>query len=593
MPEHAEPIDRARLLPEAGLPDAAALIAEGRALAGRITVGPAPFLAAHGVACEADYKRARAAEGTIMLHAQVGYRDPEKSRRAFAEIYQRLARADVRLDRYGICLDWSMGYPAAARHDRPRGTGLILKTPEDFAALTAMAPVAPHFGDFVIGTPASVENTAAALEAGATAIGNLGQYFTFRMPEWDDDIGTTAETVKALALIAAQGIEVIVHSNLDDGFAALFSDLACALGAALIERHVVEGLIGANLGHCYGHTFTDPLTRLAFQCALARVSTTPGTMIYGNTTAYGADRAANYAALGRYLRVDIHGQRTRPTGHALNPVPVSEAERIPEIDEIVDAHLFAARLIAEADDAPPSDLDPEAVEATAARLVEGGEAFRDRVLAGLVEAGIDTDDAFVLLLALRRIGGKRLEALFGPGAPDPNAPRGRRALVRASAMDGIEGAAEAEVAALDGRERARIAAAGLVACVASTDVHEYGKLLVEAVLDRLGVARIDGGVSSDPDALAERARSGGADFIALGTYNGVALVYLAALREALAARGLDPPVFIGGKLNQIPEASNTSLPMDVGDELAAMGAIVCREIGDMLRALAEIAGRRK
>ena len=70
-----------------------------------------------------------------------------------------------------------------------------------------------------------------SLGAGATSIGNLGQYFTFRQPEWDDDVTTTAETVKALALIASQPQSIIVHSNLDDGFAATFRDAACAFGA--------------------------------------------------------------------------------------------------------------------------------------------------------------------------------------------------------------------------------------------------------------------------------------------------------------------------------------------------------------------------
>src|ERR1700675_1163805 len=61
--------------------------------------------------------------------------------------------------------------------------------------------------------------TPAALVAGTTAIGNLGQYFTFRLPYWDDDIATTEATVTALGLIAAQDVEILVHSNLDDGFA--------------------------------------------------------------------------------------------------------------------------------------------------------------------------------------------------------------------------------------------------------------------------------------------------------------------------------------------------------------------------------------
>ena len=167
---------RSQILPEPDLPRGVDLIAEGRRLAEDTTVGPCPFLREYGVRSESEYKRRRMAEGTIMLHAQIGYRSPEKSRRAYVEIYEQVARAGYRVDRYGICLDWSMGYPASHRASMPRGTGLILDGPEGFAALTAMAPAAPHFGDFVIGTPASVENAAAALAAGSTSIGNLGQY---------------------------------------------------------------------------------------------------------------------------------------------------------------------------------------------------------------------------------------------------------------------------------------------------------------------------------------------------------------------------------------------------------------------------------
>src|SRR5688500_12416626 len=116
-------------------------------------------------------------------------------------------KAGYRVDRYGICLDWSMGYPRAMRKDMPCGTGLIMNETEDWIDLTSAAPVAPHFGDFVIGTPAAFENTIAALLAGSTSIGNLGQYFAFRQPHWDDDIFTTAESLKAIALISAQPVE--------------------------------------------------------------------------------------------------------------------------------------------------------------------------------------------------------------------------------------------------------------------------------------------------------------------------------------------------------------------------------------------------
>jgi methylmalonyl-CoA mutase cobalamin-binding subunit len=530
------------------------------------------------------------AAGRIMRHAQIGYRDPEKSRRAYAEIHERAAAAGARVDRYGLCLDWSMGYPRGRRGEALRGTGMILEGPEDFARLTSAAPVAPHFGDFVLGFPAAVETTQAALAAGSTAIGNLGQYFTFRLPGWDDDAAATAATVTALGLIAGQEAEVLVHSNLDDGFAATLSDLASALGAALIEKYIVEELIGGQVSHCYGHHFSEPMTRLAFQIALARANPTPGTMVYGNTTSYRGDAAANYASLAGYLLVDVLAQARQPSGHAVNPVPVSENRRIPEVDEIVDAQLFADRLIAQAVDHEPL-LDPGEAEALAERLISGGETFRARTLAGLAEAGFAIDDPMELMLALRRIGARRLEELFGPGPSERDGER--RPLVPASALLELDRLAEQRLARTSEADRAMVASAGLTALVATTDVHEHGKGLVERLFAGLGVTPLDGGVSCDPDDLAETARQTGADLIALSTYNGVALSFLAALKQELEERDLQIPVLIGGRLNQIPETSNTSLPVEVGDELAALGAIVCREVEDALPALLDLARARR
>jgi len=159
-------LQRARLIPETNLPDAQALIAQGRALAQTARVQPGPFLQKYNVASESEFKRQRMAQNAIMFHSQIGYRQFEKSKRAYAEIYERLAAAGCRIDRYGICLDWNMGYPWAERAQRPRGTGMLLEQPEDFSALTHSAPVAPHFGDFMIGMPAAVENVSAALAAG-------------------------------------------------------------------------------------------------------------------------------------------------------------------------------------------------------------------------------------------------------------------------------------------------------------------------------------------------------------------------------------------------------------------------------------------
>ena len=586
-------LERRAIIPEGELPDAAEIIARGRASGREVTLGPSAFLAAAEVGSEADYKRREAAKRRIMLHAQIGYRDLAKTQRAWAEIHDAVAAAGGQLDRYGICLDWSMGYPAKARAERPRGTGLMLPNAEDFAALTAMAPVAPHFGDFVLGMPAALENTAAALAAGASSIGNLGQYFTFRLPGWEDDIGTTEATLEALALLAAQPVEIIVHSNLDDGFAALFTDLACAFGAVLLERHIVEGLLGGKLAHCYGHSFSEPLTRLAFQRALAQSpGGAPGTMIYGNTVAYDGSGSANYAALARYLTVDALGQSLAPTGHAVNPVPITEAERIPDIDEVIDAQLFALRLIEQVGDYHPL-LELSEADRIAARLISAGETFKASVLHGLTEAGFDTEDPFELLLALRRIGARRLESLFGPGDVDPETPHGRAPLVKATTIAALERAAEKALRDLNPAARDRIAAAGLTVCLGATDVHEYGKILIAEILRRLQVRVLDAGVHAEPDDMVARALAEGAEMLAISTYNGVALSYLQEVKAALAARGAELPLLIGGKLNQIAKDSNSSLPVDVSQDLAAAGAVVCPNPAVMLRELLDLAEGRQ
>ncbi len=563
-------LTRADILPEPNLPDARELVAQGQALATDWQVRPGAFLQHHDVACEAEYKRTMAVAGRLMQHAQIGWRDPAKSRDAWAGIHDRCAAHNVTIDRYGICLDWSMGVPRDDRKRAMRGTGLILNSPEDFASLTEAAPVAPHFGDFVLGFPASVENTCAALVAGATSIGNLGQYFTFRLQNHSDDVTCTTATLSALALISAQPVPVLVHSNLDDGFAALFGDLSSALGAALLERHIGT-LAGVEISHCWGHHFSDPVRRLAFHLALADVSDTPGTMIYGNTTSYRGSPEENFASLSAYLCIDIAGQLLKATGHAINPVPVTENQRIPDVAEVIDAQLFAARLVEHQRRHIPL-LDEAPARALADRIVAGGRLFFDNAVKHLTAAGIDTDNPFEMLLAIRRLGGRRLEAMCATGSDR----------IPSDIVEEVAAMAAVHLSRVLDADRHALAGLNLRIVTATTDVHEHGKLVLDEVLSSAGATLIDGGTSAEPQALAATVMDENADAIALSTYNGVAMSYYNALRDHV---GLEIPVLIGGRLNQVPDSSNTSLPVDVGDQLSASGALVCREIEDAVPAL--------
>ncbi|MFX0545740.1 cobalamin-dependent protein [Roseovarius sp. S1116L3] len=553
-----------------------ALLAEGRAMARYWQLGRSAFMEAEGVASEADYKRRAMTDGRMMQHAHIGFRSIDRTVEAMGELHGRAAAQGVRIDRFGVTLDWTMGYPQNSRADRARGTGIVLTGPEDFARITQASPAAAHFGDFMLGLPGALDNTCAAIAAGATAIGNLGQYFTFRLPYWDDDVATTEATLRALGLIAAQEAEILVHSNLDDGFAGLFLDMTSAFGMALIEKHIVEDLIGAPLSFCFGHHFSAPLTRAAFQAALARETDTPGTMIFGNTVAYQGGAAQNYASLSSYLLADLCALHEHHSGHAVNPVPVTENLRIPDVDEILDAQLFAARL---ADHAPGHARlhDSALIDAMAGRLIAGGRVFAENALRGLAERGVDTADPGSLMLAIRRLGARRMEAMFGAG---PMEGAARAPLVAADWAEELDEMAAAWVQRQQGAALARRRVV-----LGTTDVHEHGAYLVRRALIGLGAEVIEAGVAIDAEVMVSRAIDAGADAIAVSTYNGIGLDYARRLIAGLKARGVDIPVLMGGKLNEIPQDSNSSLPVDVTVQIRATGAHPCKDLDDMLAAL--------
>jgi methylmalonyl-CoA mutase cobalamin-binding subunit len=148
---------------------------------------------------------------------------------------------------------------------------------------------------------------------------------------------------------------------------------------------------------------------------------------------------------------------------------------------------------------------------------------------------------------------------------------------------------EGLVARMSGISRQRIESARLRACIATTDVHEYGKILIETVLGKLGVTIVDGGTSTDPNDLALHLQTTGADFVALSSYNGVALDFVSDLKRDLGKLGISVPIFVGGKLNRVPDGSNTSLPVDISNELAAAGAIVCPGVETMLERISQMA----
>jgi methylmalonyl-CoA mutase cobalamin-binding domain/chain len=550
------------------------LLAEGRAAAPAL--GCTAFCAAHDVRSEAEYKRGRRDAGELTYHAHLGLSDWPATERALDEIVAGLAVRGETLDRFGLCLSRSMSLPAAQRAGAAKETGPRLG-PEDWAAVAA-APAQAHLGDFMVGTPAGLENAVRALAAGITTIGNLGQHFAFEPPGGHDDAELTETTVRALGALAAHRDRgALVHAYLDDGPAMQFRHYGGYLGWAALELHVVETLIGARLAHCYGGLVPDPRHRAVVGLALddLRDRDSLGSMVYGNTVEYGRDRERNLAVLERSVRADVATQLHRPTGHAINPVPLSEAERIPDAAEILEVQLAARELEREVR-AGGAALDWAWVERRAAEAAAYARAFRDGVLRVLEDQGVDVADAAELLLALRRSAPDELEQRVRVPAP-----RELRALEtwKHGAVARVAERARGGLPRLD----------GLRVVLATLEVHDVVRDALARELPAAGCRVVLLPSSVSVAQVAQAAADEDADVVVLGTYNGGALTLGAELTRALAAAGTQAGVVFGGVLN---EDDGGALPVDARPGLAALGIRCVDEIDQLGSALAEIGARR-
>jgi hypothetical protein len=486
------------------------------------------FCRLHGVAHELEFKRRARDAGRVTYHMHVGLSDWPATAAAVRFVHDELEGRGYTIERFGLCLDRAMGLPAEQRAGARRETGPRLEDDEwhDVAAL----PVQPHLGDHMIGTPASVENTRAALGAGITSIGNLGQFFAFEPPGGFDDAELTRRVVGALRLMARTP-GALVHSYLDDGPAVQFSHYGGFAGWAALELYVVEELLGARLAHSYGGLIPDPDDRAIVGFALddLRDRDSIGTMVYGNTVDYTLDHAANERVLREYLTVDIGAQLHRPTGHAINPVPLTEAERIPSAEEILEVQLIAREVERDAR-RPPARWAP--LETAAAQLADDARAFRDRVLHALQDDGVDTRDPAAVLLALRRAEPAALDA--GTGRPTWKT-------------------------AVVAREAERIAHAtprldGVRVVVAVLEVHDVIRDALVKALTRAGADVLVLSSAATPAQVAATAIDEDVDAVVVGSYNGGAL----SLGRELRA-GYDGPIIFGGILN---EDTGGALPVD-------------------------------
>ncbi len=543
-----------------------------------IKIGRTAFFDEMGVSSELEYKRQAMKEKRIMVHAHIGMSSWEATAEALKKLYSETKERGVQVDRYGLCLDRRMGLPRQLRRRVPAETGPTLDSPEDWLEVANLVPIQPHLGDSMIGFPASAENTLLALQAGVTTIGNLSQYFSMQAPMWQDQLETAAETVKAMAIIGLLREKgTLLHSYLEDGLGALFYDCATVAGWAMLEKYLAEELLGTKLTHCNGGLTSDPVKRAGWIFALDQIHDHDciGSMFYGDTISFTDDFEWNQGMVAEYILWDAMAQMACPTGHALHPLPVTEAVRVPSGDEILDIHIFARRVIETAEKTAPY-IDFSRSREFAARMVNGGKEVFRNALDGLQEAGVDTRNPLEMLYVLKQLGAAAFEELFGAGKPGEGFPRGRVPVIPTDVFEHTKVNQEKLWKQLSpempGKARSKLFV------LASTDVHEHALFLLHQLLQQAGAKVINLGPEMNTDQIATAAGQYNPHALVVSTHNGMALEYAQNLKRELQQLSCRVPVFFGGRLNQ--KFEDQVMPVDVEDEIRELGFYPCREISE-------------
>jgi methylmalonyl-CoA mutase cobalamin-binding subunit len=507
-----------------------------------------------------------------MYHMQVGLSTWHATELALVEVFSTLAESGHTVDRFGLALDRAMGVPEVDRQFTVKETGPRIGVHE-WQRLGEAAPIQPHLGDYMIGFPAGFQNTLEALSVGVTTIGNVGQYTAYDLIGGSDEILVTEETVRALAAIGAlRDYGTLAHSNLEDGSATQASHFGAYVGWAALELYVVEDLIGARLAHCFGNTIQEPECRAVVHFALddLRNRDSIGSMVYGNTVDHRpGDRARNLAAVTAQLRCDIALQLRRPTGHAVNPVPLTEAERIPSASEIVEVHLMARDIEADVR-LSPDDYDWSRLERLGSVTAAFAGEFRDRALAVLEGDGVDVRDAAQVLLAMRRTTMSELERRV-----DLTAPAEIAVLEpwKASHVRRLADRLTHTAPRLD----------GLRVVLAVLEVHDLVRDALARVLPAAGAEVILLGSNTPIAGIVRAATEEDADAIVVGVYNGNALALGGQIADGAQRERWRGRIYMGGILNQ---DTGQGLPIDARPALAGLGVRCVDSVDELLGLLA-------
>jgi len=250
----------------------------------------------------------------------------------------------------------------------------------------------------------------------------------------------------------------------------------------------------------------------------------------------------NLGIVANYVLWDVLAQLYCPTGHAITPIPVTEAIRVPSANEILQVHILGRKMETAARELFPR-LDFSREVNRKDRLVKKGRKVFQKTLERLDSLGVDIKDPVRLLYVLKKLGPSQFETYFGVGETDDSYFHHRKPVMIVDYYSAIQEKTLA-IERMIKKEHPRFS----------------------GLRDRKVVITSCGG-----------------EVLAISTHNGMAHDFARLLREELVKQAIDVPVFMGGRLNQNVEGE--TLPRDVATQLKDDGITPCDSIEQFLEEL--------
>lgn len=574
-----------RLYPE-DLPKGADLVKEGVEIGGTFEAGYNRFNLESGFDSHIAYKKDCMSKGKIVWQLLLGLGTLDEQVEGIKYIYDYCKRLGFEMNVIQCIPSPVIALPEELRAQAPRTTSYMIDSFEDYKKHLDAAPMEFIWGDHHLCTPDAVNSTINALKAGSPHIGEFSQ-FIWDHPGFDDDVKRYSDMVKALGIMQSKRDRFfVVETYLDDGFPGFFMDLVSYVAYALLEKYITVDLCGARYSCSFGGLLAECESRIPLAMALSDLLSTeeqPALSYINSSTTkqWDHDIDANYGFSAQEFLLEILAERKYRMGLGINPVSITEAQRVATVQELCNILSVGMRQL---DNIEEWDklIDWTAYEKKRDGIKEKAVIMFNNILEGFEAAGIDIKDPLQWLLILKKFNRSSFETMFHPSVDElgdfkPYYPtelgrdtiEKRDALIEKMSADDLEGKLN-----------------GMKVVVASADTHTYGLNLVEGSLKWAGAEVINGGLDVEPVDLLDIADEENASVIGISAHNGQALGFARQLLELAKERNKEYFVFMGGVLNGI--LPGHSEPVDVSDMINELGVHADDDIEKTIRKLIKL-----